>query len=296
LKHYIDDEFRGHLTQNGSSPSGIDTEPDSSDLEGRVIRLPYKLEKIAPLLEQYLNNLREGQQCEIKREGELDTSPTDRQIGKQIAYSRWHESGNGPYIGCEYINKVEKIIEEKIGWTELVMNRDYKLGCEIIVKSLLNSLPHEEERRKWLCRLKNYIPISPENLEVTVENQKVYPSFKLGPSQSSLYGDEALKFYKSLLDIYRKHPVFCNRVDLISIENGEEIIKQVCIYLSNVLKKPLEDYIIARKEKYQPDVKSIENLLQDHSSNNSDKLNQLLCGIERKVLGEITLRRSVLTR
>jgi hypothetical protein len=48
-----------------------------------------------------------------------------------------------PYIECEYIDKVEKIIEEKIGWDELLMKRDYKLGCKIIVKSLLNVLPFE---------------------------------------------------------------------------------------------------------------------------------------------------------
>lgn len=164
------------------------------------------------------------------------------------------------------------------------MNRDYKLGCEIIVKSLLNSLPHEEERKKWLRRLKNYVPISPENLEVTVENQKVYTSFKLGSSQSSLYGDDALKFYKFLLEIYRKHPVFCNRVDLISIENGEEIINRVCDYL-DVWKKTtltLNEYITIRKEKYEREVELIERLPE----NSNDELIQILCEIERKEFAE----------
>jgi hypothetical protein len=46
-----------------------------------------------------------------------------------------------------------------------------------------------------------------------------------------LYGDDALKFYKSLLDIYNNHPIFFNDKELKSIENGEEIIKQACNYL-----------------------------------------------------------------
>ena len=168
LKYQINDEFRD------SCASGIT--PSPSDLEGRVIRLPYRLEKIVDLLKDtYLDKLIEGQQLEQ----EFDN------LDEQTAYRRCHECLL-PYIKCEYIDKVEKIIEAKIGWDELRMNRDYRLGCEIIVRSLLNVLPMESERIKWLDKLKRYIPISPQNLEVKIENDKVYAFFSRPP----LYCDD----------------------------------------------------------------------------------------------------------
>jgi hypothetical protein len=144
LKYQIDDEFRD---KNSSEITSL-----TSDLEGRVIRLPYRLEKIVDLLkDKYLDNLIKGQDCEIEREVKLEDPHTD----KELERSRWHDCLL-PYIQCEYIDKVEKIIVEKIGWDELLMNRNYRLGCEIIVKSLLNVLPSESERTKWLDRLKKY--------------------------------------------------------------------------------------------------------------------------------------------
>ncbi|MFZ0511001.1 MAG: SIR2 family protein [Candidatus Nitrosopolaris sp.] len=274
LKHHIDDEFLHSFTHESSSPLGINTER-VSDLEGRVIRLPYRLEKIVHLLkDKYFDNLRNGQHCEKQREIELDNLPD-----KQLAVSRWSDCLR-PYIECEYIDKVEKIIEEKIGWDELLINRDYKLGCEIIVKSLLNILPFEAERIKWLNRLKKYIPLSPENLEVKIEAEKVFPLFRLS-GQSPLYGDDALNFYKSLRDIYKNHPIFFNDEELKLIENGEEIIKQACNYL-DVWKNTtlsLDDYIIIRKEKY---AREVSEILLHNNSSHSDKLTQTLTEIERK--------------
>jgi hypothetical protein len=236
------------------------------------------------LKDKYLHNLIEGQSRERKREEKLEDPFTD----KELEHSRWHDCLL-PYIQCEYIDKVEKIIEEKIGWDELLMNRNYRLGCEIIVKSLLNVLPMESEREKWLNELKKYIPISPENLEVKVENDKVYAFFRLN-SQFPLHCDDALNFYKGLLDIYRKHPVFCNRVDLISIENGEEIINRACNYLdvwkNNTL--PLKEYTTIRKGKCGHEVKLIESTLHKNS-NRSDELIQILCKIERKELAECVM-------
>jgi hypothetical protein len=269
LKYHIDDEFREPSSEITSS---------TSDLEGRVIRLPYRLEKIVDLLkDKYLDNLIKAQQCEIERE--LDPLPDKRQ-----ADSRWYDCLL-PYIECEYIDKVEKIIEEKIPWDELLMHRDYRLGCKIIIKSLLNVLPSESEKIKWLDRLKKYIPISPDNLEVKIENDKVHAFFRL-IGQGLLYCDDTLNFYKVLLDIYKKHPIFCNDKELKSIENGEEVIIRACNYL-DVWKKttlPLKEYITIRKEKYEYEVKIIEELHKD--ANRSNELIEILCQIERKALAE----------
>jgi hypothetical protein len=165
------------------------------------------------------------------------------------------------------------------------MNRNYRLGWEIIVKSLLNVLPSESERIKWLDRLKKYIPISPQHLQVKIENDKVYALFVLG--QGILYCDDALKFYQVLLDIYKNHPIFCNDKELKSIENGEEIINRTCKYL-DVWKKTtlsLKEYTAIRKEKYEHQVKLIEELHE----NSNDELIQILCEIERKELEECVM-------
>ena len=141
----------------------------------------------------------------------------------------------------------------------------------------------ESERKKWVEKLKKYIPISPENLEVKVENDKVYALFRLN-SQRPLYCDDALKFYKDLLDIYENHPIFSNDNELKSIENGKEIIHRVCDYL-DVWKKTtltLKEYITIRIEKYEHEVELIERL----PKNSNDKLIQILCEIERKALAE----------
>jgi hypothetical protein len=91
-----------------------------------VIRLPYRLEKIVDSLkDKYLDNLIKAQQCEIEREVQIENSPDI-----ELEQRRWHDCLL-PYVKCEYIDNVEKIIEDKIGWDELLMNRDYRLGCEI---------------------------------------------------------------------------------------------------------------------------------------------------------------------
>jgi hypothetical protein len=107
LKRHTDEEFRhGFMHENFSESFDTDL---PSGLEKRVIRLPYKFEKIVHLLkDKYLDNLKKGEECEELREEDLETT-TD----KQIAESRWHECLI-PYIECEYIDKVEEIIEKKI--------------------------------------------------------------------------------------------------------------------------------------------------------------------------------------
>jgi SIR2-like domain len=273
LNRYDDIDFPHGFDHEGFDPIGFDTDIPS-DLVGRVICLPYKFEKIVySLKENYLDNLKKGQQCENKRQTENEN-----------AINRWHECLSS-YIECEYIDKVEKIVEEKVGgWDQLVMNLNYKLGCEIIVKSLLNNLFWENGRRKWLERLKNYIPIL-EKLELVIDNDYVYVTFRL-PGQLQLYGDVALKFYESLLVIYQTHPVFFNENTSHVKEDGQEIIRKTCKYLEiwrNTAIR-LDNYIEMRKAKYADILESAENLLQTYKNDKSsdDARNEL-----KRVFSEI---------
>ncbi|HKG89144.1 MAG TPA: hypothetical protein VKA95_12530, partial [Nitrososphaeraceae archaeon] len=283
LKRHVDSNFV-HSSSYESFSSSFDVDL-ASDLEGRVIRLPYRIEKIVHLLkDQYLINLKKGQQCEINREAELEELPD-----KQIAQSRWHECLL-PYLECEYVDKVERIIEEKIGWDELLLNRNYRLGCKIIVKSILNVLPFEPERIKWINRLKKYIPISPESLELHIQKEGVFILFRL-LGQSPLYGDDALSLYRSLLDIYRDHPVYYTNEKLKLSEDGKARIEKICDYLE-IWKNTtlsLEDYINTRKNQYAAQLSMVENLIQDYKDNKTSaddlqKIEQIFNEIEKMKL------------
>jgi hypothetical protein len=71
---------------------------------------------------------------------------------------RWDESLEH-FIACEYFDKVERIVEERVGGLDILMNSDYnlyELGWEIILKSLLNVLFLDLERDKWSRIFKKY--------------------------------------------------------------------------------------------------------------------------------------------
>ena len=97
--------------------------------------------------------------------------------------------------------------------------------------------------------------------------------------QTPLYGDDALKFYKSLLEIYKNHLVFFNDEGLKSVENGEQRIKQTCDYLElwKNTTLSLDQYANIRKNNYLDKLDAIENSLYNYKNNDSiedrDKLN-----------------------
>jgi hypothetical protein len=135
LKYYDDEEFRkGYST--GFDPGGF-TSPILSKLaENRVISLPYKFEKVLPILKsRYINNLRDAESLEIQ----LKTTPEG---------STWNKMIEG-YINCEHLEKVEEIIN-RIGWEKLAA-RDWRWLFGITLKALLNRLQSNEEnsRNRW---------------------------------------------------------------------------------------------------------------------------------------------------
>jgi SIR2-like domain len=257
LNRYEDIDFVHGFDHEGFDSVGFDTDIPS-DLVGRVICLPYKFEKIVDSLkDNYLDNLKKGQQCENDRQIEYENANSKTSIT-----NRWHECLSG-YIECEYIDRVEKIVEEKVGgWDQLLMNLDYKLGCKIIIKSLLNNLFWEPSRIKWLERLKKYIPIL-EKLELVIDKDYIYVIFRLS-GQLPVYGDEALKFYESLLVIHKTHPIFFNEKASEVTEDGREIIRKTCKYLeiwsnTTIL---LDDYIELRKTNDCNELKRVFNEIE----------------------------------
>lgn len=109
-----------------------------SNLIGRVIYLPYNIEKVVDSLNDvYLVELRKGLAQEI-----IENEKDQNQV------VRWDEYLKH-FIACDSFQKVEQIIEERMGGLDALMKSDYnlyELGWEIILKSLLNVLFLDQER------------------------------------------------------------------------------------------------------------------------------------------------------
>ncbi|MGC1930294.1 MAG: SIR2 family protein [Candidatus Nitrosopolaris sp.] len=119
LKHYKDIDFVSGFEGNAGSSER------NSSLIGRVIRLPYKFEKIVDVLhDTYLQELHNG--IEEER-GEINK--TENEI------PRWQKCLEH-FTRCEYFDKVEDIVKKMGDWDKL-MKSDYdiyELGWKIIVK------------------------------------------------------------------------------------------------------------------------------------------------------------------
>jgi hypothetical protein len=141
-------------------------------------------------------------------------------------------------------------------------------------------------------RLKKYIPVPIEILELHVQKEGVFILFRF-PGQSPLYGDDALKFYRSLLDIYKDHPVYYTDEKLKSIEDGKARISRTCDYLetwkNNTLS--LDNYIGIRKNQHAIQLSRVKNLIQDYKDSkiSSDYLH-MIEGIFREIEKEELLR------
>jgi hypothetical protein len=139
-----------------------------SDLDGRVICLPYKFEKVLPLLSNYLrtatNALRWLKDCKKSETLHYET----------------HDWGTclSQLIECEYIAKIEEVLQ-KGAWEELVKSRPP--GSEIIelaFKALLTSLisGNVAYRQAWFTRFFDLFSPIVETIQFKAEVLSVSPS------------------------------------------------------------------------------------------------------------------------
>ena len=135
-----DERLRYYESYNGIGCNG--TLP--SKLQGRVICLPYKLEKILAKLSEYLDNLIQAE----KLDSEFMFAPAKSDMDKWKQRLRY-------YIDCEHMEKVENIIEEEIVWNELVSD-DWKFSFELGVKGTLNRLMISNKTNNLEDKWRNY--------------------------------------------------------------------------------------------------------------------------------------------
>lgn len=157
------------------------------------------------------------------------------------------------------------------------MNIDYKLGGTIIVKAFINSILQERDKKEWLKKYREYLPVFPENMQVEIATtEELYLHFK-HPSQCRLLSFDLFPFYQSLFDIYGNHLIFSNQ-DIPKKEDNHGLkIKQILEYLERWKQTiPLSDYPNIRRDKYKEEIELIEAAITRYHENRSKDIENFI--------------------
>lgn len=259
LKHYKDIDFVSGLEGNAEFTERNSNVTRNSSLIGRVIRLPYNFEKIVDVLhDTYLQQLRKG----IEQENVENNKD-------KFEVVRWQECLE-PYSQCEYFEKIEEIIKEKMGGWDRLMKSDYdiyKLGWKIIVKSLLNMFFLNQGRCEWLEKFKKYFADLVNGIEVDIEDSRLTFKFKYSEERGSMYADDIYNLFKGICNIYNNHPIFARKgVDQEIAKTGLQI-PNICQYFSKLEKNFIfiNDYISQMEGLYEENLTIVKKFAKNGS-------------------------------
>jgi hypothetical protein len=199
------------------------------------------------------------------------------------------------FIRCEYFEKVEHIVEERMGGLDALTKSDYNLyemGWKIILKSLLNMPFLDKERDKWSQTFKKYLTILTNNIEAKIHDQTKSPhiQFKYSQNQPIKLGSEIYDLFKHLSEIYDNHPIFSNddaseKMDLTGIK-----IPELCDYFPIWQKDvvPLHDYVSLRERNYSEDIVPVKEFVENPSVDRNEYVSAVKV-IEQKELLALSL-------
>lgn len=147
LKRHSDTEFRHGYAHEDIDSKGFDVDIES-DLKGRVICLPYTIEKILPKLKnEYLDKVIEAEKYD----------KTLNAISPKDSIDEWKKCLK-LYMECEYLEKVDRLLdrldEQGLSWNEM-FSTDWKYTFEVSIRGLINSVICGDlyHQRKWKSRL-----------------------------------------------------------------------------------------------------------------------------------------------
>ena len=195
-----------------------------SSLNGKVVCLPYKFEKVFPILKDlYLKNLREGLKSELEqKQHELRGENAD-----------WVNCLR-PLINAEYTEKIEKILE-KIDNSRL----DLVLNLKLLLKMYLNlSANNQEEKAKeYLNKLKtNLYSILVEKLFINIPpsiNNPITIEIKFKVTDS---GFHSLSSMKAVIDsIFQEIEKHSNISHDTKVEGIKKVFSSIIAYLHILL-------------------------------------------------------------
>jgi hypothetical protein len=143
-----------------------------SELTKRVIQLPYKFEKILPLLKNtYLKALKSGLRQE---KGCKD------QENKGVSGTPW-KSCLAPFIECEYVDKIKQVLE-KGAWEQYTKNLVPPYAIRLAFMAFLTSLISNDESYKklWTNKLNSELAklFNVDQLRFNISKESIRPLFK----------------------------------------------------------------------------------------------------------------------
>ena len=251
--------------------------------------MPYKVENVLnSLKDNYLEEIRQGLEKE-RVENEKD----ENQVIRTYDYLKH-------FVTCEHFDKVEHIIDERMGGLDNLMKSDYhlyELGWQMILKALLSNLFLDNERDKWSRNFKKYLAILANGMEVKLYDQtKFYLLFKYSEQQPSKPVSDIYSLFKHLVGIYNNHPIFLNKNASGKMKYAKLMIPEIGLYFLLWQKDTISfsDYISTRKGKvkYAKNVKAVKHYAEGKITDQ----NQFISAIKQiektelsRLIGESTL-------
>ena len=199
-----------------------------TELENKVIRLPYKFEQIFPKLLMYHENLKRGLSYEriiTQTSGMINPLvgfPTDNSLTSFITLIDCLEC----FLECEYFDKINEIIDQRTeGWDSLISeiakvsheNQKLFIIYDILLKSLLNNwLGYEKQ--KFRNNFNKFVIITNKNLEITLHNNTVGLTLEIGQNKLDSY------FGYNLYSFLERQCIEYTKITEINIS---EILKEI---------------------------------------------------------------------
>ncbi|MGB0025422.1 MAG: hypothetical protein WBP64_01150 [Nitrososphaeraceae archaeon] len=248
-----DPEFNHGFTYRGFNDKHFDTQIPSN-LEARVISLPYKFARIFPYLKGYSEKL------ELARKNEKELTET-----KQEAHSRIQEWRDclKLYVECEYMARALKIVQEVS--LDVLISDDWSSIFEITFQGLLNALSCNDplmiiEWKQNLLKISELFAADKFSFDPMIENNiklDTISNISIKNFANSL--NNAIKITENKLSI-----VNSDRTE--NIKKLETKIKLLSEYLKPWIKGKLtyEEYYDMRRSKYPEEIQNLQGQIPQY--------------------------------
>lgn len=257
-----------------------------SDLEGRVICLPYKFEEVLHLLKnRYLKELKRGLNLERK-------SATRENQGLAADW----QSCLDPFINCEYLDKIQQL-HEKGAWKHYIELptstgvRVARTAFKVFLTSLTSN--NDSHKKRWFFELIHSFFDLFDDTRLTVRCRQtqfgleIEPLFTL-PDQSYLTFKRCFELIQSMLDECNSKAVLMKDEQTSDLNRVEEALRDLLVYFNwfGEGKIALRQYQKMRKEGHPKLVNQVKEEMGKQSPL-TEKIGGILDQIERQELKKI---------
>lgn len=261
------------------------SEKMSSSLFGRTICIPYKFESVFPILNnRYFRNLSNG----IRIESQYNQAEILEQR------QTW-EDPIRIFIDCNYMEKVEEILEKKD--IDFYFKNNYPNIINFCCNSILNYIGLSDEKNvlKWYNRFCTYFLINPIYINLNLDTKIIKAGFKINDGSvimlSPIYNttnmtSQLLKFTKAHIDISLQKK-FGKYLEII-----EKILDYMYFWRQDIMDRvTFSEYIGKYSKKYSekliPLNKEITTIRSGRTDETKNNLTSIVEDIEKNELLDI---------